>query len=206
MSLQNLVHPLHANLADLTSGPMHIIGQVVNDPWYTNHELRLRNRSRHDNHDEPAQAPDFDARESDNYFFLEGELAGIASKEDLNIEWIGHRTLLVEAIIPKVDEEAEWEIQLQTDLRKVRIEGEPGELERPEINSSLKSGNHTHRKALRVWMNERHTGALQKSFTFPCDVDTQQMRARLTNGLVKILVPKLDVKEHKQPRRIDVEG
>ena len=202
MSLQNLVHPLHTNLADGTNRPMHVIGQLINDPWYTNHQLRLRSNSHHDSHGEPMIAPDFDLRESDGYYFLEGELAGIASKDDLNIEWVGRRTLLIEATVNKVDEEAEWGIHLQSSPlspRTVEIEGaearNSGEPERHESHNKHQREKRIHGKALRVLMNERHTGALQKSFTFPCDINAEQMRAKLTNGLVRILVPKLKVDE-----------
>jgi HSP20 family molecular chaperone IbpA len=202
VSLQNLVHPLHTNLTGTTNRPMHIIGQLVNDPWYTNHEFRLRNGSHHDG--EPIMAPDFDVRESDGYYFLEGEFAGIASKDDLNIEWVGRRMLLIEATVNKVNEEAEWGIHLPSSSRTIEIEEavarDSGELERKHHKEKRMRG-----KALRVWMNERHTGVLQKSFTFPCDVNADQMRARLTNGLVKILIPKFKAEKIEPSKQICVE-
>ena len=205
MTLQNIVHPLHTNLSDGPNGPMHIIGQLINDPWYTNHALRLRSSSHHDSHGEPT-APDFDVCESDNYYFLEGELAGIASKDDLKIEWIGRRTLLIEATVNKVDEEVEWGVHLQSHPRAVDIEGtEAGNSGERESHSKHQSEKRIHGKALRVWMNERRTGDLRKSFTFPCDVNADHMRARLTNGLVKILVPKLKAEEAEPPRRVHIE-
>jgi|SRR5579871_1711853 len=208
VSLQNFVHPLHTNLADGPGGPMHIIGQLIHDPWYTNQELRLRNKSRHDNRGEPVLVPDFDVRESDDYYFLEGEFAGIASKDNLNIEWVGHRTLLIEATINKVDEEAEWGIHLQSSPKTVEIEGSVAgnsETEQHENHNKQQSEKRMHGKDLRVWVNERHTGVLRKSFTFPYDVNSEHMRAKLTNGLLKILVPKLKAEEAEPSRRIHIE-
>jgi len=205
MSLQNIVHPLHTNLADDTNRPMHIIGQLINDPWFTNQGLRLHSGSHHDNRGEPILAPDFDVRESNGYYFLEGELAGIASKDKLSIEWVGRRTLLIEATVDKVDEEAEWGVRLQSSPEgtEARNSSDP---ERHESHSGKhQSEKRMHGKPLRVWMNERHTGALQKSFTFPCDVDAEHMRAKLTNGLVKILVPKLNAEKVEHSRRICIE-
>ena len=205
ISLQNIVHPLHTSLTSGTNRPMHIIGQLVNDPWFTNHELRLRSGSHHDNRGEPLLAPDFDVRESDGYYFLEGEFAGIASKDDLNVEWVGRRTLLIEATINKVDEEAEWGIHLPgSSPRTVEIE-EAEARNSGELEHKHRSEKRIHGKELRVWMSERHTGALQKSFTFPVDVNADHMRARLTNGLVKILVPKLNAEKAEPSKRIRIE-
>lgn len=206
MTLQNIMHPLHTNLGD----GVHIISQLINDRWNPNHEHRSRSRgSHHDGHGETTQVPDFDVRESDGYYFLEGEFAGIASKDDLNIEWVGHRTLLIEATVNKVDEEAEWGIRLQSSSKAAEIEGpsagNPDEPERSESQSKHRSETLMHGRGLRVWMNERHTGSLRKSFTFPYDLDSEHMRARLTNGLVKILVPKLKVEAPEPSRRVHIE-
>ena len=52
--------------------------------------------------------------------------------------------------------------------------------------------------AFRVWLNERHTGALQRRrFTFPHVVDPETVKARLSRGLLKILVPKARKKDRQ---------
>ena len=40
-------------------------------------------------------------------------------------------------------------------------------------------------------LNERQIGDCQRSFTFPTEVDSDGMEASLTNGLLRIVVPKL---------------
>jgi HSP20 family molecular chaperone IbpA len=200
VSLQSYVHPLHTNLTGGDNKPMHIIHQLVNDPWYANHEFRLRSGSHHDR--EPMMAPDFDVRESDGYYFLEGEFAGIASKDDLKIEWVRSRMLLIEATVNKVDEEAEWGIHLPRSSRTEEVEETEA---RDSGERKHHKEKHMHGKPLRVWMSERHTGVLQKSFTFPSDVNADGMRARLTNGLVKILVPKFKAEKSEHSKQIHVE-
>lgn len=39
-------------------------------------------------------------------------------------------------------------------------------------------------------LNERHVGEFQRSFTFPTEVDADNMKASLANGLLRIVVPK----------------
>ncbi len=39
-------------------------------------------------------------------------------------------------------------------------------------------------------LNERQIGECQRSFTFPTEVDSDDMKASLANGLLRIVVPK----------------
>lgn len=39
-------------------------------------------------------------------------------------------------------------------------------------------------------LNERQIGECQRSFTFPMEVDADSMKASLTDGLLRIVVPK----------------
>jgi HSP20 family molecular chaperone IbpA len=213
LTLQNLVHPVHTTIGDSpsssnrSSGPLHIIGQLINDPWYTSDELRRRFRhgvhddSREDTH---AVAPDFDARESADYYFLEGEFPGVSDKADVRIEWVGRRTLLVEADVRKVNEEEEWDIDLSpaSTYHTERADVEAGRSGEDEKGSNRRKSRS---EGVRFWLNERHTGVLQRSFTFPDDVDRDKMRARLRDGLVKILVPKVRGEERVESRRVIIE-
>lgn len=234
LTLQNLVHPLHTNIggADTdrsdhstssTSRPLHIIGQLINDPWYTSEELRRRFRRGSEStrwEDIRAVAPDFDVRESEGHYFLEGEFPGVRDKEDVRIEWVGRRTLVIEAEVRRVDEEAEWGIDLghghqggeasrtgeggEADVEAQREKGEE-QKEKHGEDSRHRHDRKKRREGLRFWLSERHTGVLQRSFTFPHDVDTESMRARLRDGLVKILVPKVRAEEREPPRRVYIE-
>ena len=240
---QNLVHPLHTNLnypppdSSGTSGPLHIIGQLISDPYFTSSEFLRRfhrgssHRSSSDGHQESLVAPDFDVRESEGYFFLEGEFPGVSEKGDIKIQWVGHRTLVIEAEVQKVDEEREWglnfgrshisrednvELNIEAGQKNRDREDEPREQHQHGHGHgdwrNVKEGKERERErererdgGFRVWLNERHTGALHRSFTFPHDVDPDRMRARLNHGLLKILVPKVR-KEYQEPsKRVYIE-
>jgi HSP20 family molecular chaperone IbpA len=57
---------------------------------------------------------------------------------------------------------------------------------------------------VREWLAERRVGHYQRTFTFPADVDAVGVRARLGQGLLRILVPK--VREVPTKKVVDVEN
>jgi len=194
-SFSNLIHPQHINLSDGKNRPMHpihTINQLISDPWYTIEELKRRHSANVPSHGYHHQgedvmfAPNFDVRESASYYFLEGEFPGIANKSDIHIEWVGHQTLVIEARVPPLDEDAEWAISHGGPGDKLSKDGSAV----PAKNGD-RSKHEERRKELRTLLSGRHLGELQRSFTFPHKVDEENMRARLCSGLLKILVTKL---------------
>jgi len=145
-------------------------------------------------------APNFDVRESANYYFLEGEFPGIGSKSDIHIEWVGHRTLVVEARVAKLDEEAEWSISHGRSDNKSDKEGSGVATE-----NGYGFGHERKGKELRELLHDRHRGKLQRSFTFPYKVDAENLKARLSNGLLKMLVTKSTPEEGEPRKRIEIE-
>ncbi len=47
------------------------------------------------------------------------------------------------------------------------------------------------------------TGAFRRSFTLATDIDREKIRAKLTNGVLRVTLPKA---ERAQPRRIQIEA
>ncbi|KAF2401211.1 HSP20-like chaperone [Trichodelitschia bisporula] len=229
MSLINLIHPLHTNLADPSQRPVHMIREIITDPWisdlFSGHTPHVRSRLAPDPHDsdisfhhaqdEVLTPPSFDVRESDTYYFLEGEFPGLATKRDILIEWSGTRMLIVEATIQKTDVVAEWGLDGSSTDRVgagAVVAAPPLETEIPEAHVGLRHdgeelhgrpARHGRQARLKTLLNERHTGALYRSFTFPKEVNMDGLKARLSHGLLKILVPKahVDEKSPKEERR-----
>lgn len=54
-------------------------------------------------------------------------------------------------------------------------------------------------EGVRTLVLERHLGRLGRSFTFPKAVDFDGLKAKLRDGLLRIMVPKAE--EHEQPKR-----
>lgn len=174
---------------------------MIEDPHYNSHHVH-----------EDVFSPCFDVRESDTAFFLEGEFPGVVRKEDITIEKLGTRTLLVEANVTRFNVEAEWGQSAVVPLKTAQDEklaqqqsrgtsyeeptGEPGE-ERTNRQKGKEDGLH-------VKLGERHAGYLQRSFTFPCAVDIDALKARLRSGLLVLMVPKMrDAKNDS--KKIDIE-
>lgn len=95
---------------------------------------------------------------------------------------------LVEMAVPGINKE---NIHIELDGNKLSIRGESSESK--EVNEE----NYTHR--------EFSYGEFTRSFTLPKDVDVQNIEADYKDGVLKITVPKPEVKK-KVVKKIEVKG
>ncbi|KAF2139888.1 uncharacterized protein K452DRAFT_289271, partial [Aplosporella prunicola CBS 121167] len=58
---------------------------------------------------------------------------------------------------------------------------------------------------VREWLSERRLGHYQRTFTFPTDVDAAAIRARLGQGLLRVVVPKI-ARRGVEGRQVAVEA
>ncbi|OJD35770.1 30 kda heat shock protein [Diplodia corticola] len=217
-------------------------------------QQRLRSRRR------DALAPDFDVRETESAFYLEGELPGVADRGAVRLDWTDRRTLSIDAKIEKVDLEMEWGL-----LRPIRVGNNNSKpaARRPStsasstsmgasVSSTCSSGSGSgsssscednmvvdeqqqqqqqrdgsdvnmaapapapapaappsleaqpSKPLVREWLSERRVGHYQRTFTFPTDVDASAIRARLGQGLLRVLVPKV-VRAGSRSKQVDIE-
>lgn len=195
--------------------PLRFLGQLIDDPYHPTHRARSRHRE--------VLAPDFDVRETELAYYLEGEFPGIADNEAIKLEWVDNRTLAIDAKVVKVDLDAEWGLPLTGMQVKPVPQGEDTvitdapndaresveatqdggplareqELERRKMEEQTqgeaqrKAQQQMTPPAVRDWLAERRVGHYQRTFTFPADVDAVAVRARLGQGLLRILVPKI---------------
>ena len=77
---------------------------------------------------------------------------------------------------------------MQPKLEKLQLEAM---IEKPKV------------KLPRRLLNERHLGEFMRSFTFPMEVDSDGVKANLSNGLLRIVVPK-KVDAGTETKRIDI--
>jgi HSP20 family molecular chaperone IbpA len=200
-----------SHLAELRE-PIRMIGQLLNNPHLFG--------SRSSSHMSGNFAPDFDLRETNDAYYLEGEFPGIANKDAINIHWVDGRTLVIDADITKVDLSTEWGVKISNKSRETLVDdGEP-DREAPAKNSASEEHHHHHdyhryededspkeRRRdesklahTRHWLRERRCGRYHRSFTFPHEVVMDGVKARLNNGLLKLRIPKADPNEllHKE--------
>ncbi|PUU82996.1 HSP20-like chaperone [Tuber borchii] len=121
-------------------------------------------------------SPNFDVRETESAYILEGELPGFHDKSKLNIEFTDPQTLFIKGRLEKslsdVGDEQEKE------KRKQEVEGKSTDT---EVKKESKP---------KLWISERTSGEFQRSFTFPVNIDQEGVKASLEHGLLSVMVPK----------------
>jgi HSP20 family molecular chaperone IbpA len=131
---------------------------------------------------EENATPDLDVRETSSTYFLDVELPGVTDKKnDLLIQWASSRTLVIEGQLRRSDIAREWgEHSKQLDSKSsVDVHEEhhdPKQEPKPEQPNLI--------------FKERSVGKFRRSFTFPVDIESTKLRAKLEDGLLKIMVPK----------------
>ncbi|KAF1345793.1 hypothetical protein BDV97DRAFT_28385 [Delphinella strobiligena] len=157
--------------------------------------------------DKHTIAPLFDVRETSEAYFLEGEFHGVSTTEDIKVEWTGPRTISIEANVSRVDLETEWGIETEPKTRAPEEEnGRPAEPKRTASGKSRKDqkARLKDRSAVRQWTCERHVGHYLRTFTFPHDVEQESVKARLSQGLLKMMILKKEATKEVQRVPIDI--
>lgn len=160
--------------------------------------------------DKHTIAPLFDVRETPEAYFLEGEFHGVSTTEDIRVEWTGPRTISIEANVSRVDLETEWGIDIEPKTKGKAPEEEDGRPAEPKRTASGKSGKDQKQakfkdqSAIRQWTSERHVGHYHRTFTFPHDVKQESVKARLSQGLLKMMILKKEATKEAQRVPIDI--
>lgn len=136
--------------------PIHFLGQVVDEPHYCGFGHRYTSRRQH--HRQQFLAPDFDVRETESAYYLEGEFPGIADKEAVKLEWVDGRTLAIDAEVGKVDLVAEWDGEELKGKGKAVNAGEGKENGEGANGEQEQNGNEEKGPGVRDWLCERRIG------------------------------------------------
>ncbi|RFU27773.1 hypothetical protein B7463_g8558, partial [Scytalidium lignicola] len=194
---QPVIRPVHVTLTEPHPNFRTLV-RTLEDPYYKHNYFQVK---RHD-----VISPAFDVRETDGFFFLEGEFPGVSNKEEILIQQLGSRTLLVETKVERFDLEKEWgdfAPKTRQDIEKEEVENG---IER-SYSRRHKSIGHEHELEMEghedgvtVRLAERHTGYMQRSFTFPCAVELGALRAKMRAGLLVMMVPKSNGTEEPSKR------
>lgn len=207
---------------------LHAIIDYINDRSKTS-DIDRTSPAVHGQHGQSI-SPRFNVRETANAFFLEGELPGVGDRSKVSLQRIGERDLMIEADSSQLDIEREWgEIEVRnhageqthvnkseengigqdrTDIQLVQSVGEASQGSKPDLTSNeVWAGKHEGLKSRHVecLLAERQTGHLQRLFTFPVAVEFDQIRARLKDGLLKIIIPKAATAQCRETLHIEME-
>jgi HSP20 family molecular chaperone IbpA len=202
-----LHHPNLSNLVDIYD-PVKLIDRALHHPQSI---LEGRRGFRHD-----AFVPDFDLRETAEAYFLEGEFPGAAGRESVAIKWIDGKTLHVEGRIDKTDLKKEWSARAgerssaeDHDGASYATPAKPANAEWEEVavhkGEEAGDGGHSGKEdGTRTWLSERRAGLYTRTFSFRNAVDADGTQARLSHGLLRVKVPKLD-KSGMKSREVFIE-
>jgi len=190
-------HPNLSNLVDLYD-PVKLLSKALHEP-HTIFDGKRGIRHR-------AFTPDFDLRETADAYFLEGEFPGIKGRDALGLKWLDDATLQINGHIERSDLEQEWGVhvgsgaglsQQDDSTNAPALPSNPSNNEWEEIAVEKSKGlvekdRDPKEDGVRYWLNERRGGSYARTFSFPNKVDNDRIQARLGQGLLMIMVPKVD--------------
>lgn len=143
-------------------------------------------------------APKFDVKEAKDNYVLEGELPGIDQK-DVVIEFSDEQTLTIRGRTERTKEEG----TKPTPATEVDGKGEPvQESASKEVAATGPNEVAKHEPQHTYWVSERSVGEFARSFSFPNPVDQENVKASMRNGILSIVVPKLE--KAKTQRKIEI--
>lgn len=148
-------------------------------------------------------------------------LPGVSDKDSLDIQWRGSRTLIVQSGLTCAEASGANCVGSPRDgkfgeiTQKVAVSGNLSNGDKAELAKMRRGGvahhqqnghagkvevqgaDHTERLYI---LKERRTGAFQRTFTLPVDIDVEGCKARLEHGLLRIDVPKMKAQERLEER------
>jgi HSP20 family molecular chaperone IbpA len=211
-------HPSVSNLFDLYEPIRHfnraLHGGVDSRPFISSDWPQLRR-----NHsDDSIYTPDFDLRETSDAYFLDGEFPGIQGRGAIHLQWMDGRTLRVQGTVHKLDIKTEWGVHFAEERneefglngvgQREEMHGDQSDQGSQGANNGLNASSDTMAGAAaapettpnlalapattaRIWLSERRAGLYVRNFSFPVPVNTEGIQVRLSQGLLRIFVPKM---------------
>lgn len=130
------------------------------------------------------------------------------------------QTLQIQGTVGKADLKAEWGVddpnrkssEQAADAENVDNKFDEGTgaeaiRQREQGQSSNGRASPEQTMIMRPWLKERRTGAFVRTFYLPSAIDTNGIRARLSQGLLKIVIPKMrESVLHVKKQDIEIEA
>jgi HSP20 family protein len=170
--------------------------------------------------DSEVHKPQADVRETSSAFHIDVELPGLSNKSDLTLKWLSTRTILVSCRIrreafppvekdhpngvsgdvpetPRKEAAVDQEIDNSAKERKSCEEDAAGSTAALHEKRSHQEQHHS--TLPHLTLGERNIGLSTRAFNFPCDVDRDHTKAKLSAGLLTLDVPKQHHEEGSHP-------
>ncbi|KAM7202637.1 putative heat shock protein [Naviculisporaceae sp. PSN 640] len=143
-------------------------------------------------------APKFDVKEREKEYDLQGELPGVPT-ENVEIEFTDPQTLVIRGHADREHTEGDpslGKIMSGQDTKKIeggehskKMKSKESSSKKEESDSSSSSGE------TKYWLSERSYGQFSRVFNFPTAVDQDKVTAKFNNGILDIVVPKMEKKQ-----------
>jgi len=149
-------------------------------------------------------APKFDVKEAKDNYVLEGELPGIDQK-DIVIAFADEQTITIKGRTEQLKEEGSRPIE---EASEVDASGKEEAGQQAQASSSTEmtttGGKDVtkHEPQHTYWVSERSVGEFARSFSFPNPVDHDNVKASMKNGILSIVVPKMQ--KAKSQKKIEI--
>ena len=174
-----------------------------------------------------AFSPNFDIHETPKEFVLEGEFPGLDDKhKNLTLEFTDNNTLVIRGKIERsltsgtpptgmlgmlegsqmkgaITEEGEETSQMNKPMgeKKEKMTERMTEKMTGKMTEKMTGKKDNQEEPIKYWVSERTVGSFQRSFSFPGEVDQENVKASLEHGILKVVVPK---KEKRGSRKIHI--
>ena len=161
--------------------------------------------------------PKFDVKETKQAYELHGELPGI-EQTDITLEWQDSNTISIKGRTEHTREEGTRPAGLvddQTEQQRL-TQGEGNDDKKATIEDETTLSGVAHDATSsetavtempksdgpKYWVSERSVGEFARTFSFPKQVDQENVKASLKNGILSIIIPKAVA---PQSKRINIE-
>jgi HSP20 family molecular chaperone IbpA len=147
--------------------------------------------------------PKFDITEHEKHYQLQGELPGVPQK-NIIVEFTDPQTMVIRGHVQHERTEGEPSMapkRLVGGKEQGRVEsGEKKEGE-TAVAKQEEGEKKSEKPKAKYWLSERSYGEFSRVFNFPKAVDQDGVQAKLENGVLNVMVPKV---EKKGARKIEI--
>jgi len=157
-----------------------------------------------------SRTPSFDVKETKDAYIVEGDLPGV-EQNDISIEFVDNSTLTIRACTEQVHEEGTKPDANGTgQVTSGALKDSKGTAAEAMSGSIIEAGDQallpadqSHQPT--YWVRERRVGQFQRSIYFPTNIDREDVKANLKNGVLSVTVPKTSQTE-KKPKKIEIDS
>jgi len=186
---------------------------------YANYANHANRASKHNGFTNSFRSfkPKFDIKETKQAYELHGELPGIEQK-DITLEWQDTNTISIRGRTEHTREKGTRPAGLVADqtAQQKLTQGEDNDYHKATVEdestmSGVNPDSTPEETAVaempksdgsEYWVSERSVGEFARTFSFPKQVDQENVKASLKNGILSIIVPKAVA---PQSKRINIE-